>query len=403
VKDHADLLAAYARLAVRVGANLQPGQVLLVNGLLDHAPMARAIAAEAYVAGARYVDVAYGDQQVRRAHIAGAPEDALDWSPPWVIRRLEELGKGAALVAIVGNPTPDAFDGLDGARLAGARMSEAMALGHSLTAGGRSNWTIVAQPSEGWARTVFDEPDVDRLWKAVATAARLDAPDPVEAWRAHVRKLQDRANGLNARRFDAIRYHGPGTDLTAGLLQDATWMAATHVSNGIEFLPNLPTEEVFTTPDARRADGIVAATYPLELQGRLIKGLRLRFEGGRAVEAWADEGEDLIRAHIAIDDGAARLGELALVDSSSRVGQTGVVFFNTLFDENASSHIALGLGVEMAIPRAQALSEDERHAAGINYSTIHTDFMIGSPELVVTGITSDGTEVPILKDGDWVL
>jgi aminopeptidase len=401
--NHGDLLTAYARLGIRAGVNLQPGQVLLVNGFVEHAPMVRALAAEAYAVGARYVDVLYSDQQVRRAHVADAPEETLDWSPPWVMRRIEELGDGAAYVAIVGNPSPDAFAGLDGVRLAGARMSEATALGYALTTGGHCNWTVVAQPTKGWARTVFGEPDVDRLWAAVATAARLDDPEPVVAWRAHIRDLQERADELNARRFDAVRYLGPGTDLIAGLHPHGRWMAATDVANGIEYLPNLPTEEVFTTPDARRVEGIVAATYPFELQGRVIKGLRLRFVGGRVVEVSADEGEDVIRAHITADDGAARLGELALVDSSSRVGRTGLVFFNTLFDENAASHIALGLGIEVAIPGTQALSEEERHAAGINYSTVHTDFMIGSPEVAVSGLTTDGAEVPILKDGDWAL
>lgn len=403
MKSHDELLTAYARLAVRVGVNLQPGQVLLVNGFVEHAPMARALAAEAYAAGARYVDVVYGDQEVRRAHIESAPEDMLDWSPPWVMKRIGELGDGAGLVAIVGNPNPEAFAGLDGARIAGARMSEAMALGYSLTAGGRCNWTVVAQPNEGWAQTIFGEPDVDRLWEAVAAAARLDDPDPVESWRSHTRHLQGRADALNSHRFDALRYRGPGTDLTIGLHPDSKWIPASAVGHGIEYLPNLPTEEVFTAPDARRADGVVSATYPFELQGALVKGLMLRFEDGRAVEAWADQGEELIRAHIAADDGAARLGELALVDNTSRVGQTGLVFFNTLFDENAASHIALGLAVDRTIPRAEGLSDEERHAAGINQSTIHTDFMIGSREVAVSGVTREGAEVPILEDGDWAL
>ena len=278
-----------------------------------------------------------------------------------------------------------------------------MTLGYSLTAGGRCNWTVVAQATEGWARTIFGEPDVDRLWQAIARTVRLDEPDPVASWRAHIDRLHGRADELNARCFDSLRYRGPGTDLTAGLHPDSKWMAATDEAKGIEYLPNLPTEEVFTAPDARRVEGVVTATCPLELQGALVKGLRLRFEGGRAVEVTADEGEDLMLAHIAADDGAARLGELALVDNTSRVGKTGLVFFNTLFDENAASHIALGLAVEQTVTRASTLAEAERHAAGINHSTVHTDFMIGSPEVDVNGVAGDGGEVPILKDGDWVL
>ena len=266
---------------------------------------------------------------------------------------------------------------------------------------GLCNWSYVAFPNEGWATTVLGEPDVDRLWQAVATSVRLDEPDPEAAWREHIADLTHRAAVLNDRRFDTLRYRGPGTDLTIGLLPDSTWMSALDSSRGIEHVANLPTEEVFTTPDARRADGTVAATYPLELAGRLIRGLRIRFENGRIAEIHADEGEDVIRAHVANDDGASRLGEVALVDRNSRVGSTGLVFFNTLFDENAASHIALGASILGAVPSATSLTSEARHSAGINQSTIHTDFMIGSPELTISGVTAGGEETPILVNGDW--
>ncbi|HEX4521309.1 MAG TPA: aminopeptidase [Gaiellaceae bacterium] len=399
-----ETLTEYARLAVRVGVNVQPGQRLAVSALLEHAPLARAVAVEAYAAGASYVDVVYSDQHVRRAHIEGAPDATLGWSPPWLVQRFDDLGaEGGALLGITGNPEPELFADLDGERIAASRM-RALTEASLRLSDGLVNWSIVACPNEGWARTVFGEPDVTRLWEAVSTAVRLDEADPVAAWRDHLAALDRRAAAMNDRRFDALRYRGPGTDLTIGLHPDSTWLSALDVSaNGIESVVNMPTEEVFTAPDARRIDGTVSATYPLQLQGNVIRGLRIRFEGGRAVEVHADEGESFIRAHIASDDGAARLGEVALVDRTSRVGQTGIVFYDTLFDENASSHIALGAAIKQAIPRASGLGEEELHAEGINHSSLHTDFMIGSPEVEIRGVTASGEEVPILAHGDWVL
>jgi aminopeptidase len=398
-----ELLAAYARLTVRVGVNLQPGQRLAVNAFVEHAPLVRAVAAEAYEAGASYVDVLYGDQRVRRAHIQHASDEMLGWSAPWHVKRLDDLGAdGGALLAITGNPEPQLLADLDGARVAKARTRELTEAGLKLTAGA-CNWSIVAFPSEGWASLVFGEPDVPRLWEAVATAVRLDEPDPVVAWQEHLARLSRRAEVLNERRFDALRYRGPGTDLTVGLHEDAIWQSAVDLSRGIEHVANMPTEEVFTTPDARRVDGTIAATYPLQLQGTVVRGLRVRFEGGRAVEVDADEGQDLIRTHVASDEGSARLGEVALVDRTSRVGRTGLVFYDTLFDENAASHIAFGDAILQAVPGAESLTPGERHARGVNHSSLHTDFMIGSDAVAISGVTAAGEEIPVLRDGDWVL
>ena len=398
-----DRLRRYARLAVRVGANVQPGQLLAVNALLEHRPLVEALAEEAYDAGARYVDVLYTDQHVRRTHIERAAEEELDFSPPWIVKRLEDVGDaGDALISITGNPEPELFADLDGGRVARARMRKASEASLRLS-DGLSNWSIVAFPNEGWARTVFGEPDVERLWEAVAAAVRLDEPDPVAAWQEHIATLVHRAEALNARRFDALRYRGPGTDLTVGLLPESRWRAAREVARGIEHVANMPTEEVFTTPDARRTEGVVRATYPLQLQGTIVRGLEIRFEGGRAVEVRAKEGEALMRGHVAIDDGAARLGEVALVDADSRVGRTGLVFYDTLFDENAASHIALGIAIVQAVEGASGLSPEDRHERGVNHSSIHTDFMIGSRELEIAGVTLEGDEVPVLRAGEWVL
>jgi aminopeptidase len=396
-------LRSYARLAVQVGLNLQPGQELAVNAFIEHAPLARAIAREAYEAGARYVDVLYSDQHVRRAHIEHAAGDELGYSPPWLVERLRHLGRtGGALCAISGNPEPELYADLDGERVGKARMRAVAEASLELT-DGLCNWTIVAYPNEGWARTVFGEPDVERLWEAVGGAVRLGEPDPVAAWRDHIARLQDRAAALNERRFDHLRYRGPGTDLTIGLHAGGRWLTALERSNGIDHVANMPTEEVFTAPDARRTEGTVRSTLPLQIQGNIVRDLEVRFEAGRAVEVRAASGEDVMRTHVATDDGAARLGEVALVDGQSAVGQTGLVFYDTLFDENASAHIALGASILQAADWAADLSVEERDARGMNQSTVHTDFMIGSNELEVDGVTAAGEAVPILRNGDWLL
>jgi len=396
-------LELYARLTVQVGLNLQAEQTLGINALIEHAPLVRAIARQAYEAGARYVDVLYTDQHVRRAHIAQAADDQLGYSPPWLVTRLRELGEaGGALVAITGNPEPELYADLDGGRVGKARMREVAEESLKLT-DGLCNWTIVAYPNEGWARTVFGEPDVERLWQAVATAVRLDEPDPVAAWRDHIARLVLRAHALNERRFDHLRYRGPGTDLTIGLHPDSEWLAADDESRGIRHIANMPTEEVFTTPDARRVEGTVRSTLPLQIQGNIVRGLEVRFAGGRVAEIRAESGEEVMRTHAATDDGAGRLGEVALVDGHSRVGQTGLVFYDTLFDENASSHIALGASIVQAVRGASEQTAEERHERGVNHSSIHTDFMIGSNELEIDGVTPDGDAVPIMRNGDWLL
>ena len=398
-----DRLRKYAQLAVKVGVNLQPGQVLAVNALVEHAPFAREIARAAYEAGASFVDVQYGDQHVRRAHIANAADDQLGYSPPWAVERYDELGRiGGALLAISGNPEPELFSDLDGERVGKARMKEVAEASLRLS-DGVCNWSIVAYPNEGWARTVFDEPDVERLWDAVAHAVRLDTDDPISAWREHLARLQARASALNERRFDHLRYRGPGTDLLIGLHPESAWQAALDRSNGIDHVANMPTEEVFTTPDSRRVEGTVRSTLPLQIQGNIVRDLEVRFEGGRAVEVKAGTGEDVMRTHVATDEGASRLGEVALVDGYSAVGETGLVFYDTLYDENASSHIALGAPILQAVEWAGELSPEERVARGVNHSSIHTDFMIGSVDLEVDGVTTSGEAVPILRSGDWLL
>jgi aminopeptidase len=398
-------LERYARLAVEVGSNVGEGQVVWVSALPEHAPLVRAVARIAYENGASYVDVDYADQHVRRARIELAPEDTLGWSPPWALSKVDHLAEThGALIQIVGDPEPELLADLDGARVGKTRMRELAERYVKATNQRLINWVIVAYPNEGWAQTVFGEPDVERLWGAVADATRLDEPDPIQAWRDHIDKLVERGNLMNERAFDAIRFRGPGTDLTVGLIPGARWCTALEETvDGRRHVVNMPTEEIFTSPDRRRTTGTVRSTKPLALAGNIVRDLEVRFEDGRAVEVTASSGAELIREQLRQDETAPFLGEVALVDGDSRVGRSGLVFLNTLFDENASCHIAYGSGILEAIPDGEEKDEAELEALGFNTSSIHTDFMIGGPEIEVDGLEKDGTAVPLLRGDAWQL
>ncbi|MGD9571227.1 MAG: aminopeptidase [Thermoleophilia bacterium] len=389
---------ALARLAVEVGANVQPGQIVSVSARPGQEELARAVAGEAYRRGAMFVDLAWFDPWVKLARLEHAAADTLGFVPPWYGQRMTGLGDAAAAtIALTGPTTPGLYDAIDPER-AGRDRLPSVREGIAIVMAAKINWTVVPCPNPAWAALVF--PDLgpgdalERLWSEIGHILRLDEPDPAEAWRRRGAELEASAARLNARRIDALRFRGPGTDLTVGLLPGSTWIGGgDHRADGLPHLPNIPTEEVFTTPDPTRTEGVVTSTRPLDLGGTVVRGLRVRFERGRAVEITADAGADTLRARIAVDDGGARLGEVALVDGSGRIGPLGTVFYDTLLDENATSHIALGAGYPKGAP--------DEDPGRVNDSQVHIDFMIGGPEVVVSAVDAAGHETPLLTGGDW--
>jgi aminopeptidase len=387
-----------AELAI-YGANVQPGQLVSVTSYIGKELVTRKIARAAYQRGAKYVDVLYFDQWLKRERIAYAADDTLDYVPPWMRERLFHLSdEHAARISLSGPHAPRALDGLDPGR-AGHDILPYLPETGEVVNRMTTTWCIVPVPTPSWAELVY--PDLDRdeayelLWEDVAHICRLDEESPAQAWRERSGALKAHAQRLTDCAFDAIRLRGPGTDLTLGLFPSGHWAAGDlETVDGRRHSPNLPTEEVFTTPDPLRVDGHVSATRPLELSGSIIENIRVEFEGGRAVKIDADSGADALRAVAARDEGASRLGEIALVDGEGRIGPLGKVFYDTLIDENAASHLALGSGYEHPV-------DDPAERERINESVVHVDFMIGSLELDVDGITHDGRAVPVLRNGVW--
>jgi aminopeptidase len=393
------LLRRYADLIVEVGANVQPGQIVWIVAEPRAAPLVRLVAAAAYARGALFVDPWYFDPWVKRARLEHAADGTLDFVPDWTPAALLGIGEHHGVrISITPQVPPGLLEGIDPGR-AGRDALPAVKENFDVINARTTNWTVVPWPSPEWARLVHpglgDDAAVAKLWEQLEFVLRLDEPDAAAAWHTRLAQLHDAGKRIDAHRFDALHFDGPGTDLTVGLLPTSRFSSETpgmQTVDGIVHAPNLPTEEIASAPDPLRVDGIVTATKPLDVSGTVIENLRVRFEGGRAVEIEGD-GAEALRARASKDEGASRLGEVALVDREGRIGKTDTVFFNTLLDENAASHLALG--------NAYAISVGDEDRDRINRSEIHIDFMIGSDDVAVTGVRADGGKVPVLRGGVW--
>ncbi len=404
-----DKLARLAETAVKVGLRLDPGQDLFLTAPIAALPLARKIAEEAYKAGAGLVTPIFSDEEMTLSRYRYAPDASFDRAPGWLYKGVgKAFAANTARLAIVGED-PMLLSDEDPAKVARANKANSIAYKPALEkiAGFDINWNIVAYPSLSWAKRVFpgdeDEVAVARLAEAIFSASRVDNGDPVAAWRAHNDALATRTRWLNEKRFHALHYSGPGADLTIGLADGHEWHGgAATAKNGVTCNPNIPTEEVFTTPHALRVDGHVVSTKPLSYQGTLIEGIAVKFEAGRIVDARATRGENVLREVLDTDEGARRLGEVALVPNSSPISKSGLMFFNTLFDENAACHVAIGQCYSKCFIGGDKLTPEEVAARGGNKSLIHIDWMIGSGELDLDGLDAKGARTPVFRKGEWV-
>jgi aminopeptidase len=398
-----DRLERFSDLVVRVGANVRRGSFVLIRSDIAHLEIARAVVERAYVAGASWVEVDWSDGPIRRSQLTHTDIEGLTRARPWVVERTKAwAAERGVSITLVGDPDPHLLDDVDPAKVAALGLEEARAYREAVLEQ-QLRWTVVAAPNPGWATEVFGEPDMERLWDAVATAMRLDEADPVASWRERAAELAARARALDALDLTEVRYRSADTDLTVGLVPNARWTGGSMDDpDGVTYMPNIPTEEVFTSPDRRRADGAISLTKPVIIGGVVVEGLKVAFGGGRITDVTATSGTESVRAQLGIDEGARSLGEVSLVDRDSRIAKAGILFHNMLFDENAACHVAWGQSFPFAVADGLAMSNEERYEIGLNRSVIHTDVVIGGQGLTVTGTGPNGT-VEILRDDEWVL
>lgn len=409
LKNFDGLLQKYAELITKVGVNVSDSHTVVLNIQVEQAPLARYIVKEAYKLGAKQVIVQWSDDTVSREFFLNASEDVISSVPEYKIDEANDwVEKGASRISVV-SQNPDAFSGVDGERLATFQSvnGKAMMPLRQATQANKISWTVVAAAGKDWAKKVFPELDteekqVDALWDAIFKACRMYESDPIDAWRKHDKTLETKADELNAQQFDALHYTAPGTDLVIGLPENHHWEGAGSENvRGERFMANMPTEEVFTAPDRRRIDGVVSSTKPLSYAGNTIENMVFTFKDGKVVDITAEKGEEVLKKLLETDEGAKSLGEVALVPDSSPISQSGITFFNTLFDENASNHLALGSAYAFNVKGGTEMTEEELAEAGLNRSQTHVDFMVGSNKMNIDGIKKDGTRVPVFRNGEW--
>ncbi|MDR3761121.1 aminopeptidase [Enterococcus sp.] len=403
-----ELLKKYARLIAETGVATEKGHTVVLQISVDQAPLARLITQEAYKLGAAEVIVQWTDDQIQREFLLHAATDRIEDVPQSKIDQADEwLEKGASRISVV-SADPDAFAGVDSHRVATYQAAAGKALMnlHKATQANKVSWTVVAAAGKQWAAKVFpdlpEEEQVDALWDQIFKTTRVYEEDPVLAWKKHDEKLAKKAEELNQEQFSALHYTAPGTDIIIGLPKNHLWEGAgSYNARGEKFMANMPTEEVFTAPDSHRVDGYISSTKPLSYAGTIISGMKFTFKDGKVVDFSAEQGEDVLEKLLDTDEGARRLGEVALVPDPSPISQSGIIFFNTLFDENASNHLALGSAYAFSVKGGTEMSDEELAEAGLNRSQTHVDFMVGSDKMDIDGIREDGSTVPIFRNGDW--
>ncbi|MDT3426316.1 aminopeptidase [Paenibacillus forsythiae] len=406
--DFKQKLENYALLAVKVGVNIQPGQTLVVNADIASAELVRLVVRKAYEAGAKLVKVNYSDEVVTRTRYDLAPEESFLEPPKRFAEEMEELARSNACFLTIVSTDPNLLKGVEPKRISTHQrvMAEEMAGYRKLLMGNHASWSGVAYPSASWAAKVFpDAPEEERinlLWDAIFRAVRADAENPVEAWRAHLDGLKRRCDKLNERKYRKLHYMAPGTDLTVELPEGHIWCQAGTVNGkGVPFLANIPTEEVFSVPHRDGTNGTVRSTKPLSYAGSIIDGFTLTFKDGKVTDFTAEVGQDKLESLLSMDEGAVSLGEVALVPHRSPISESGILYYTTLFDENASCHLALGASYAFTLEGGTALTTEQLIERGMNQSLIHVDFMMGSPEMNIDGILEDGTAEPIFRNGGW--
>lgn len=401
-------LNKYAELITKVGVNVQEGQTIVLNISVEQAPLARLITASAYALGAAEVVVQWSDDTIQREFLTHAQTERLTEVPQYKIDQADDwVAKGASRISVV-SADPSALVGVDATRIASyqAAVGKAMINLRKASQANKISWTVVAAASPAWAKQVFPDKSeteaTEALWDQIFKTTRIYEEDPIKAWQTHDKTLRTKAEYLNEEQFDALHYTAPGTDLTIGLPKNHNWEGAGSLnSRGEEFMANMPTEEVFTAPDARRINGYISSTKPLSYAGTIISGMKFTFENGKVVDFSAEKGQDVLKSLLDIDEGAKSLGEVALVPHHSPISSSGIIFFNTLFDENASNHLALGSAYAFSLNGGTEMTEEELAQAGLNRSQTHVDFMVGSGEMSIDGIREDGTRVPIFRNGEW--